>query len=408
MTVTTTSVLSNSVATAYDRDYIERLMLARLWFDMVDWGAPVGGDLRGSAIKDPIMERLAPATSALTEGSDATPVALDDDGVTVTVYEYGNVAQTTRLLKTTAYTDIERGAATAIADNQARSLDIVIREVFAAGSLVLYPGTVTARASLDTTNDKVDYELLMSLVSMAVGMGIPPFEDGTYVCPVHPAVMQDIQQMTEWVAVGEYSDPKLLYYGKPGVIGNGGRFKNEMGMIGGLRFVRHPLGKLWLGGGTPAQAATDIDGAAAAGDTDIDVTSASGIAAGDWITIGKGTATEEQVQVTAVSTNNLTIRGGGNTFSNFGLKYAHADEVAVVESPNVAAIPVLGPKSIRGRFASDPGKNGEVSVEFKSTDIPRRFLNHAWYWIGGFALMQKFALRAEVACTGNILGDNFG
>lgn len=407
MAVTTASVLSNSVATAYDKAYLYAFLKSRVWFDMVEWGEPVGGNLRGSTISQPVMEGLAPATTALTDGTDVTPVALDDSAVTLTIYEYGNAVTTTRFLDTVAFTDVTRGAATVVGQNQAASLDMLIRTAVNAGTLVVYGGTATSRATLDTTSDKITYAYIAQLAGMAAGMGIQPFEDGTYATIVHPALFQDFAGLAEWKAVGEYSDPKLIYMGKPGVLGNGGRFKNERGAFAGIRFIEHPYGKLFLSGGTPLQAATTLDGGFAAGATAIDVVSATGITVGDFITIGTlESATAEQVLVTAVATNALTIRGAGNAIGNFGLKYAHLTGVAVTEAPNVASIPVFGPSSIRGRFASDPGKNGQVAVEWANTAIPRRNLNHSWYWIGGFGIVDKYVIRGEVATTGNVYGDN--
>lgn len=407
MAVTTSSVMSSSVATAYDKEYVDAFVTGRVWFEMVDWLDPVGGNLKGSTVRQAVLEEMAAATSALSESADVTPVALDDSYADITISEYGNGVQTTRYLDITAFTDVTRGAARAVGQNQARSLDLVIRALAVAGTLVVYPGAVTARTGLDTTSDKISYDYVAQLVSMAASMGIPPFEDGTYAAIVHPALFRDLAGLTEWKAVGEYSDPKLIYYGKPGVIGSGGRFKGERGMLAGLRFVEHRLGKLFLGGGTAAQAATDLDegSGAAAGDTTVTVTSASGLAVGDWITIGTG-ATQEQVLITGVNSATLTIRGAGNTFGNFGLKYAHADEEAVTESPNVAAIPVIGPASIGGRFASEVGMNGQAAVEWANTVIPKRFLNHSWYWVGGFAIKDKWVLRGEVAVSGGVYGDN--
>jgi hypothetical protein len=223
---------------------------------------------------------------------------------------------------------------------------------------------------------------------------------------MHPALFPDLAGISEWTAVGEYADPALIYRGKPGVLGKGGRFKNERGMLAGLRFIEHPYGRLFLGAGTPAQSATTLNGAVTAGATEVVLTAATGITAGDWVTLDQGEATEEQVLVTAVDTNTLTVRGGGNSLGNWGLKYAHANGSGAVEAPNVAGLPVFGPRSIRGRFASDPGKNGEVSIEFKATNIPKRFLNHAWYWIGGFAIVDKYVVRGEVACSGHVYGSN--
>ena len=407
MAVTTASVLSNSVATAYDKAYLYAFLQSRVWFDMVEWGEPVGGNLKGSTITQPVMEGLAPATAALTDGTDVTPVALDDSSVSLTIYEYGNAVTTTRFLSLVAFTDVTRGAATAVGQNQAASLDLLIRAAANAGTLVMYGGAATSRLTLDATNDKVTYAFIAQLAAMAAGMGIPPFEDGTYATIVHPALFPDFVALAEWKAVGEYSDPKLIYRGLPGVLGGGGRFKNERGMFAGIRFVEHPYGKLFLGGGTPLQAATTLDGGFAAGVTAIDVASATGIIVGDWITVGAlESSVAENVLVTAVETNALTIRGAGNAIGNFGLKYAHLTGVAVTEAPNVASIPVFGPSSIRGRFTTDPGKNGQVAVEWANTAIPRRNLNHSWYWVGGFGLVDKYVIRGEVATTGHVYGDN--
>jgi len=406
MTVTTTSVLSNSVATAYNKEYLEAFLNQRILFDLIDWGEPIGGNLRGSTISQPVLEEMAVASSALTEGTDVTPVALDDSAISMTIYEYGNVVQTTRFLKATAFTDTERGAAQAVGQNMAKSLDFTARTKLVGGTMVMYPGSVAARTDLDATNDKISYQFIANLVSMAASMGIPPFEDGTYATIANPALYVDLANMSEWKAVGEYADPKLLYMGKPGVLGKGGRFKNERGMLAGLRFIEHPYGKVWLGGGTVAQTATTVADAAAAGATSIVVTAATGLAAGDWITLGKGTATEEQVQITAVSDTTLTVRGVGNAFGNWGCKYAHAASATVTEAPNVVGLPVFGPKSLRGRFASDPGKNGEVSVEWAATNLPKRAINHSWYWIGGFGVVDKWVVRGECATSGHVLGTN--
>lgn len=407
MTVTTTTTMDSNVVTAYDKQYLNNFFKRQLFFDVVNWYTPVGSDLKGLTVKQPVIEKLAIASTALTEGTDATPVALNDSELSMTIYEYGNAIETTSLLHLTSFTKPIQQAADALGQNQANTLDYIIRAAAVAGTYVHYAGGVTARNLLDATNDLPTYDWLVELAAMAASLDIPPFEDDQYISIVHPTMLAQLQKLTEWKAVGEYSDPKLLYTGKSGVLSAGGRFKNEVGAMAGIRFIRHPHGKVFMGAGTALQAATDIDGAAAAGDTDIDVTNATGITAGDWITIGTG-ATQEQVLVTAVATNNLTIQGIGNTIGNFGLKYAHADAEAVVEAPNVGALPILGPMSIQGRFATDPGKMGRAAIEWKNTAIPRRNMYHSWYWVGGFGLIDKYCVRGECALATGIYGDNQG
>jgi N4-gp56 family major capsid protein len=401
--------MSSSVATAYNKDYLLNLFSSRVWFDFIDWQDPVGGSLRGSTLQQPVLEELAPAIAALSETGDADIVALDDDKVDITVYEYGNVVQVTRFLKVVAYTSIEKAAAKAVGQNQGRSIDWLIRSVACGGTLSVMPTGCVARSDLDTSNDLFDYEEATILAAQAASMGIPPFEDDSYVAIVHPLLLKDIQNSSEWKAVGEYSDPKLIYSGRPGQIYGGARFKGEVGSLAGIRFIRHRLGRIALGEGTVAQAATTLTASPSAGDTSIEVTAATGLAAGDWITINAGGATAEQVLITGVDGTTLTIRGAGNKFSNFGLMYDHVHTPVaekVVEAANVAVVPILGPQSIRGRFASEVGKNGEVRISEAAKNLPGRFINHSWYWLGGFARMEKYLLRGEYAVTGSMYGDN--
>lgn len=408
MTVTQISGMTSTVVTAYDRAYLNNFQKKQCFWDLLNWYTPVGAELKGTTVSQPVMEKLALAATPLTEGTDATPVVLNDSALSMTIYEYGNAIETTSILQLASFTPVLKEAAEALGQNQANTLDYVIREVAVAGTLVYYAGTATARSGVDLAGDPATYAMIVDAVAQAAGMGVPEFDDGSYATIIHPTAYADIAKLTEFKAVGEYSDPKLLYTGKTGLAG-GYRFKREMGMIGGLRIIVHPYGKLFLGGGTALQSATTCDGASAAGDTEFDVASATGITVGDYITVGDKTGlTHEQVLVTAVSTNNLTVRGIGNAIGNFGLKYAHANGEAVVEAPNVATMPIFGPMSLQARFATDPGKMGRTAIEWKNAAIPKRNLYHSWYYVGGFGLIDKFALRVEFAASKGIIGDNQG
>lgn len=407
MATTTTSGMTSTVVTAYDKEYLANFRKAQVFFDLVDWREPAGDSNPGLTFSQPVIEKMALATTALTEGADATPVALVDSAISLTITEYGNAIATTHKLKVGSFTSVLREAAEALGQNQGNSLDYVIRAAMIGGTLVKYAGAATTRLTLDIAADLPTFAWISELVATASSIGVPPFDDGSYVSVIHPSVVPDLMRLAEWKAVAEYSDPKFMYTGKSGLMG--ARFKNEIGMLAGLRFIVHPYGKLYLGAGTAKQAATDTNLSSAAGDTEFDATDATGIVVGDYIAVGVADALDqEMVQVTAVATHNLTIRGMGNAIDNWGLKYAHADAKAVVEAPNVAAIPVFGPKSIQGRFAQDPGKMGRASVDFAATAIPKRLLYHSWYWMGGFALVDKYMVRGECAVTAGIIGDNQG
>ena len=82
----------------------------------------------GSAVQFNIYNDLAQATSALTEASDVTAVALGDSTVTVTLAEYGNAVTTTAKLRGTSFLNVDADAANIIGYNMANSLDNIVHE----------------------------------------------------------------------------------------------------------------------------------------------------------------------------------------------------------------------------------------------------------------------------------------
>ncbi len=404
MAVTTASVLTNTVKALYDADYILQVEKSECWSQFAWWKKGIGGaNLKGSSYNFPIFNRLELATTALTESSDVTPVAMADQNVQVTFAEYGNAVQTTEMLNVQNYVEIGKPAAEVIAQNMVETRDKLIRNAAVGGTWVWRPGGNTVRTGLDTTNDKITLAALHQIVALARNANIPTVggknpkvagRGGKLFTMIHPLLLVDMLADTTINAIVQYSKPELALNG-------------EIGELAGLTVLSHEYGKLYLSGGTTAQAATTLNGGVAAGDTTVIVTSATGITVGDYITIGTLEAVDaEQVKVTAVDTNTLTIEGIGNADGNFGLKYAHLTGAAVTEAANVAAVPVFGPLSLPAVWASEIGQNGRADQEFAATVIPKRFINHSWYGIWGFGKIQKRLIRGEFACSVNLLGPN--
>ena len=419
MAIATTTTMSASVVTAYLRDYLYYADLQTAWAKLLFphmRKAVVGGkELRGKTIQVPVYSDIAEVTTSLTETADVTPVGMDDSYVQVTMAEEGNVVQTTRFLENiAAYTDIGKVAARMVAKNMAVRRDKILRNAIVYSATdVIYGGTATTRNGLDTTNDKITYAKIVEAVERARSKGVPALPDGTYFTVVHPAIMQDLVTLEEWKNPAYYQNVTIITDGSFKGIENG-RLPYEFARLYDLRFVRSPYGKLFLGAGTAAQTATTLSAAAAAGATTVTVTSATGLTAGDYITIGtveSGSTvqhTTEQVLITNVNGTTLTIKGGGaeGEVGDTGLKFAHANGSAVTEAPNVAAIPILGPESAVIAFASDVGWEGEVALEWAATNIPKRFINHSWYWVGGAAIVDQNVVQLEVAISGKVIGNN--
>lgn len=397
MAITYTSTLTDSVATLYEKDYLEECRKTSVWAQdgLVNWKYALGGEnLRGSSIQIPMIAEMALATTALTETSDVTPVALADYACTVSFYEYGNVAQTTRMLDIENYADMGKMAAFAVAQNKAKSIDSLVRTAAIGGTWVSYVSGVGTRTGLDTTNDLLTFADLMLLKGLMADASITGFGND-HALLVHPLVLAGVASDSNFLTAEAYK-------------GNGTVFNGEVGKMAGFRFISHEYGKLYLSGGSTAQAATKTSAAITAGDTTVTLTDSTGITAGDYITIGTlEDSGAEQVMVTGYSSGSTaTIMGRGNSATSFGCKYAHASGAAVTEAANAAGIVVAGRNSLFGAYARDIGKDGRVRIEWAKTNIPERFLNHSWYWIGGVGRNEHALLRFECAVPGGIIGNN--
>lgn len=395
MAITLTSTMDASVAALYEKDFLEQKRKTSVWAQdgLVNWKYALGGqNLKGSSIQIPMVEEMALATTALTESSDVTPVAMSDRYLTLSFYEYGNVVQQTRMLTLENYADQGKMAAYAVGQNQAKSIDKLIRDAAVGGTWVTYALTVGARTDLDSTNDVMVFADIMAARGLIQNASVPEFDDG-FVSIANPLVIAGIAGDTAFTAMSQYSKPENL-------------LKGEVGKWGGLRFISHEYGKLYLGGGATTAAATTVTEPLSAGDTTA-TTTTTNLAVGGYITIGTlEAANTEQVLCTAIGTGTITFVGEGNTATNFGCKYAHADNAVLNYATNVGGVVLLGRNSLFGAYAKDIGKDGRLSVEWAKTNIPERFLNHSWYWIGGFARNEHALLRLEVAVPGGILGEN--
>jgi len=394
MAITGTTELDDSLAADYDNKYLIALKEKAVWDQFVRWaGKPRGS---GDSFKFLALEELPVSTTALPEKSDPTPMSLADSLITVTWDGYGGLVETTDKVEFQSQADVRGAVADIVANHQVRTIETLIRNAILGGTFTYMPNNLSARTSLDATSDLITYARLREMVGRADSMGLSPFEGETYVAIVHPLMISEIEGLTEF-------KERHVYRGGPAPEK---MFKGEQFEFAGIRWIKSKLGKLYLSGGTVGQAATTLSADAAAGATSITVASATGLTAGDWITVGTLEADDaEQVQITAVATSVLTIVGAGNAVDNRGLKYAHLSGIAVTEAANVGAIPIIGLNSVKGVYAEDYGRYGKSVYKTKDVDLLDRLMVVGWKWFGGVNIFTKLVLRGEFAVTGQIYGN---
>jgi hypothetical protein len=181
--------------------------------------------------------------------------------------------------------------------------------------------------------------------------------------------------------------------------------------LAGIQFLPSNMGRLYLGAGTAAQAATTLNGAVSKGATTCVVTDATGMAAGNYLTVGtletesvNPGANLEQVYITNVNGTTITVRANGNN-DNFGFRFNHASGESVVEAYNVAAIPLIGKDSLIGVYGSDSKEYGIPKFR-DDLDILNRFDYYGWYWYGGVGVIQKKIVLGKCAVSRSIIGFN--
>lgn len=408
MSITTTSDLSNSVTTRYEQEYIlQGDENPGVWAQFIDWQKPVSGSGGGGSSYDyPIYDEGTPIEDALTENADVTPQTIDDGNMTVTPAEFGGSFSTTKKLNYMARTNTPEIMGKKCAMQRVISIDRILRRA-ACGrgsskpTMTYMPNANTAMSGLDTTSDTVSFAFLMDLVSQAASMGIEPWKDYGYVCPIHPTLAYDIQSLTEFKTVGYYQDKSNIYspWGKPFTLAN-------------ITFIPTPRGRLHLGSGATTRTADTLAAAASKGATSITASNDRSWAVGDYITLGTAETesvnpgnNREQALVTGVSTVTLTIRGDGAN-NDFGLRFDHAIGEAISTAANVASIPLMGKNSIIGVYGSDCGPYGKTITKLGGLDLLDRFSYFSWYWFGGVAVVQKKIVLGRVAVSKGVLGWN--
>jgi len=194
---------------------------------------------RGSGVTFTKYGDLSQATSALTETSDVTPVAMTDTQVTVNLAEYGNAVETTAALRGQAYLNVDEDAANVIGYNAADSLDKVVADIAYAGSSVAYIGQ-TSRGAL-TASNKITSSSIREGVANLRGSSAPTW-GANYVGFIHPDVAYDLIEGTATTDLRSFqirSDADNVR-------------KGEIGTFDGVTFIQTPRALLVADGGNSA------------------------------------------------------------------------------------------------------------------------------------------------------------
>jgi N4-gp56 family major capsid protein len=340
---------------------------------------------RGTSVTFTIASDLAEATTALTETSDVTPVAMSDSYITVTPLEYGNAVQLTSKLGATAFMEVNPIAANVIGWNAGISTDGIARTAAGSGTNVAYTSGTT-RAGLAKTNTLTGNDVRKAVANLRKN-NVPTF-NGMYKGIIHPDASYDFRGATggtNWSDPHVYSDPSGIFNG---VIGN----------FQGVQFMETPRAPFFADGGTNSYTISTI--AVASSVATLTTSAAHGLAVGDTLTISGATATSgtgstsqlgfntQFTVVTVPTTTTMTVSVAGLSNVNAGTSLT-----LVVSAVDVYGTLVMGRQALAKAFSTGGGYGEQaIIVDVPVIDTLRRFTGVGWKHFVGYAPFRQAAL----------------
>lgn len=148
------------------------------------------------------LNSLAVSTTALTEGVTPDGVNLDITPINATVKEYGNWTKISEFLNLTGFDPLMTEVSELMGENAGESIDVITRDMVAAGTNVLYANSNLARNTI-TAGDKITrLDILKARRALRRNKVKPlrlPDGAGTgYVALVPVDVATDLVQIDEW------------------------------------------------------------------------------------------------------------------------------------------------------------------------------------------------------------------
>jgi N4-gp56 family major capsid protein len=404
MAIQTSSNLTNAINTRYTSRYQRAAEVVRLYDQLA---TPVGApqfelETRrglGSTYTFNFLSDMTPGTTAISEDADIALQVLRDATSTITPTSRAEGMKWSQLLDLSAYTDYIAARAEILGRNAMETIDNQAKAAALQGSLV---SRAVARASLDagTAAHTWTEAAIWAAMSTAESLKCPSFVDfrgrAMFMAIAHPDAYYDLFHGGNVVSAA-------IYGGLPGsTLLNG-----ELGEIANCKLIISPSAKVFggagLDNGTSMNTGTgyNFSSAAKALDTTINVTTATNIASGRFLTLG----TEETAN-THYDTNERVKQVSGTTASvivgqgaNGGLRFDHPTSDFVINNDSVYPVAYGSPNSLVKVFANETGEFGEVVGPIKTGSV-EQWTSLGYKWFGGYGRMaENYIIRGEYSSS---------
>jgi N4-gp56 family major capsid protein len=157
------------------------------------------------------LNSLAVSTTALTEGVTPDGVNLDITKINATVSEYGNWTKVSEFINMVGLDPLLTEASQLMGENAGESMDILVRDVVAAGTNVVYANSKAARADIAASDKITALDILRVRRTLRRNkvkkISVPGGGKG-YLAFIHTDVATDLMQTQEWKDQNTYVDTK--------------------------------------------------------------------------------------------------------------------------------------------------------------------------------------------------------
>lgn len=201
--------------------------------------------------------KLAVATTPLTEGVTPTGKTLTKTDVTATVKQYGDFVTITDVIRDTHEDPVLRESIDVLGEQAAETWDVLRAGVLKAGTNVQYTaGTARTDVNVVVTRDMLRVAIrtlkrqeakpISSMVQAGPNIATNPIP-AAYILVCHSDAQPDLEKMTGWIAKANYAS-------------NQGVINGEVGSIGEIRVVFDNNLTAWADAGTTKGATISTSG----------------------------------------------------------------------------------------------------------------------------------------------------
>jgi N4-gp56 family major capsid protein len=379
----TTSNLSNNVRQVYNKAFELKFKPKTVFKQFVETKEHQNGvDAQpGTPVVFTRYNLNTASSTPLNEVSANTGRLMSNSTTSVAVEEYGDHMKHSEKIRTINLdANFMKTTTDLLSTLASETTDLLIRKSLDAITDSQLNASVAASEGATTTSNIMTADIF-STAHTTLTRNDAPYKTGlnNYVALVHADVAHDIKKGS---ASGEFQD--VMRYASPGQILN-----NEIGQFRGFRVVISNLGRVAYTGAAK-QAATTVSGAHSAGATVVNLTSATGITAGDYLSIDVASV-RYTYYVESVSTNAVTIgklvnidgvlqRGVEGLTDQKGLATALAGGETAAEYNRVYTSYFLGANAVAHAQAIAP----ELRFNMDGSDPYGRLAFAAWYAMEGY------------------------